>query len=272
MNKHILITGATDGIGFETAKLFAEKDYNLLIHGRNETKLEHVKEELTKINPTITIDTIKADLSILSQVVEMAHYVTNSYSKIDVLLNNAGVFVANQTVTVDGLELRFSVNTIAPYLLTKLLIPVMNKTSRVVNLSSAAQAPLDMDLLLTGTPMPHNDAYAQSKLALTMWSMELGKLWYSNDKMPAMIAVNPKSFLGSKMVKTAYGTAGHDLRIGADVLYRASVSEEFSNASGKYFDNDMGKFQNPHPDAMNEAKCVNLIRVMDSYLEEHNFN
>ena len=104
-------------------------------------------------------------------------------------------------------------------------------------------------------------AYAQSKLALTMWSKTLALSL--GDEGPIIVAVNPGSFLGSKMVKEAYGVAGGDLRIGAEILTRATLSDEFATASGKYFDNDSGRFAPPHPDAQDPAKCAAVADLIE---------
>ncbi|MFP3422593.1 SDR family NAD(P)-dependent oxidoreductase, partial [Bacillus sp. SIMBA_161] len=82
---------------------------------------------------------------------------------------------ANDAVTEDGLDIRFAVNTVAPYLLTKSLLPLMNESGRIINLSSAAQQPLDMEALMGQKRISDGQAYAQSKLGLTMWSTELSK-------------------------------------------------------------------------------------------------
>ena len=157
------------------------------------------------------------------------------------------------------------VNTIAPYLLTQELMPLFDVNSRVVNLSSAAQTSVDTKALKGEFVISSaGEVYAQSKLALTMWSNHMARTF--NGSGPIFIAVNPKSFLGSKMVKEAYGVQGADLSIGADILCRASLSEEFANASGKYFDNDIGQFSSPHPDALNEAKCKNIVASIEEVL------
>ena len=111
-------------------------------------------------------------------------------------------------------------------------------------------------------------AYAQSKLALTMWSRYMALLL--KDDGPAIIAVNPRSMLGSKMVKKAYGVVGHDLRIGAEILCRAALSDEFSEASGQYFDNDIGRFTSPHPDALNPQKCEEIVHAIEAVLAKIN--
>ncbi|WP_461205653.1 SDR family NAD(P)-dependent oxidoreductase [Clostridium sp. DL1XJH146] len=266
MSKTILITGCTDGIGLETAKMLVEMGHKVVVHGRNSEKVERVKVLLQDIDKDAEIDGFVADFSNMGDIRTMAETIMAKYNKIDVLINNAGVFVSEDTITKDGLELRFAVNTIAPYLLTKLLLPIMDASGRVVNLSSAAQSPVDIGILAEGGRMSDGDAYAQSKLALTMWSFQMAKDFKNGVEGPSVIAVNPKSFLGSKMVKKAYGTAGHDLRIGADILSRAALSDEFKDASGKYFDNDTGRFASPHPDALDEGKRKEIVNCIEEVL------
>ena len=87
---------------------------------------------------------------------------------------------------------------------------------------------------------------------------------------PAIITVNPKSLLGSKMVKQAFGVEGSDLRIGAEIVCRASLSDEFGAASGQYFDNDIGQFAQPHPDALDPKKCREIVRLIEAILAKIN--
>jgi hypothetical protein len=104
------------------------------------------------------------------------------------------------------------------------------------------------------------------KLAITMWSRSMA-LSLSDDG-PAIVAVNPRSMPGSKMVKEAYGAAGGNLRIGAEFLCRAALSDEFADASGRYFDNDIGQFASPHPDALDIQKREAIVRVIEAVLAE----
>ena len=184
----------------------------------------------------------------------------------DIIINNAGVLRVPETVTQDGLDVRFAVNTVAPYLLTKRLLPIMRPSSRVVNLSSAAQAPVELDAL-RGKKRLLDDmsAYAQSKLALTMWNNGLAASLGSQG--PVFMAVNPGSLLASKMVKEGFGVAGKSLSIGADILTRTALSDEFANASGHYFDNDKGQFGPPHPDALNNQKCAAVSAVIEELID-----
>ncbi|MEO0949637.1 MAG: oxidoreductase, partial [Cyanobacteria bacterium J06641_5] len=130
--------------------------------------------------------------------------------------------------------------------------------------SSAAQSPVNLEALAGRVQLADGAAYAQSKLALTMWSRILG-LSLQEDG-PAIVAVNPGSLLGSKMVKEAFGMAGGDLRIGAEILTRAALSDEFAAASGQYFDNDSGRFASPHPDALDPQKSQAVLRAIEATL------
>lgn len=262
MKKNILITGTTSGIGLATVKMLLPLGHNIIIHGTTEEKVNRTLDYLHTLNTVSALDGVWADFSDMEEVKVMADKLLSRYDHLDVIINNAGVFAIPDVITKDKLDVRFAVNTIAPYYLTKLLMPLLNNESRVVNLSSAAQAPVSLNALSMYTGLNHNEAYAQSKLALTMWSFELGR---KNDG-PSVVAINPKSFLGSKMVKQAYGMEGYDINIGADILVRASLTDEFSDASGKYFDNDRGIFASPHPDALNPMLRRQLIDTIEDVL------
>lgn len=259
MTKTILITGSTDGIGLLTAKSLAAQGHTVLVHGRSEKKLQAAASEIGG-----QTETYCADLSSLDNVKQLAASVAENHQSLDVLINNAGVFKLPTPRMSDGFDLRMIVNTVAPYLLTKLLLPLMPNDGRVINLSSAAQAPVDLRAFTNTARLGDNEAYAQSKLALTMWSMALAAA-LGPDK-PAIIAVNPASFLASKMVKDAYGVQGNDLSIGADILVRAALSDKFADASGRYFDNDQGRFSNPHPDALDPSKNALIVQAIEAIL------
>ncbi|MEM6653062.1 MAG: SDR family NAD(P)-dependent oxidoreductase [Pseudomonadota bacterium] len=264
MTKTILITGATDGIGLETAKMMAPLGHTLLLHGRSARKLATAKSAVAAIEGAGEIRIYQADLTDLDQVRAMADALKSDFDSIDALINNAGVFKLSNPQTRDGFDARFIVNVVAPYVLTKALLPLLGSEGRVVNLSSAAQAPVDLNAFLNKRTFDDGAAYAQSKLALTMWSISMAHELGADG--PMIVAVNPASFLGSKMVKEAYRHAGHDLRIGADILTRAALSDEFANASGRYYDNDRKSFAPPHPDALDPSKNRRIIEAIEQLI------
>lgn len=263
MGKTILITGSTDGIGLETAKSLVSQGHRVLLHGRNPQKLEAAEKTLSALSGEDSVDSYVADLSRLAEVELLAQTVAAKHTTLDVLINNAGVFKTATPATPESLDVRFVVNAIAPYLLTQRLIPLIQAAGRVVNVSSAAQSPVNLDALAGRVQIAEDfTAYAQSKLALTMWSRSLALSLQGHG--PVIIAVNPGSMLGSKMVKEAFGVAGSDIQIGAGILVRAALTDEFAAASGQYFDNDSGQFASPHPDALDPQKCEALVGVIES--------
>jgi len=254
MTKTILITGGTDGIGLLTARTLAEGGHNVLLHGRNAAKLEKAADEVGA-----GTETWLADLSRLHEVIAMADAILARHGRLDVLINNAGVYKTPQVRTPDGLDIRFVVNTFAPYVLTRRLLPIIPSDGRVVNLSSAAQAPVDVAAMRGIGTLDDMSAYAQSKLAITIWTRVLASEFPEG---PVFLAVNPGSLLASKMVKEGFGVAGNDLSIGADILRRAALSDEFAGASGVYFDNDSGRITKPNPAAMNEAQVAGVMAAI----------
>lgn len=263
MAKTVLITGSTDGIGLATARLLLDRGHKVLLHGRNADKLAKVEAELVAHFGPDNLTSYVADLSKLAEVLKLAEQVSNNLPHLDALINNAGVFKTTETQSPDGLDLRFAVNTYAPYLLTKALFPLLGPNSRVINLSSAAQAPVDIHALAGRSQLTDAfNAYAQSKLALTIWSAWAPRSGDYGDRAPSFIAVNPGSMLASKMVKQGFGVAGNDISIGANVLYDAALGDNFSQASGQYFDNDIGQLSSPHSDAADPQKVADVISTL----------
>lgn len=257
MTKTILITGATDGIGRLTAQKLANLGHKILLHGRSAEKLSQVAQEIPGAA------TYRADLSSLEDTRTLADAVRADHAQLDVLINNAGILKAAQTRAPSGRDIRFEVNTVAPYLLTKALLGIIPKDGRIVNLSSAAQQPVDAAAMLGEGQLEDFPAYAQSKLAITIWSAELAK---ALPEGPSVVSVNPGSLLASKMVKEGFGIAGNDLSIGADILIRAALSDEFASRSGQYFDNDAGHFSDPHSAAGDPSQIAGVMAALEHAL------
>ena len=272
MTKTILITGSTDGIGKLAALNLAKAGHQVYLHGRDADKLDKVIIEVKAAATGTVADHIEgfvADLSDLHAVRNMAAEVNDKLAKLDVLINNAGIYTTASPVTKDGLDVRFVVNYLAPYVLTNALLPLLKKSNkaRIINLSSAAQAPISYPAFAGNERLDDKDAYAQSKLALTMWSMDLADT-VADDNIN-VIAVNPGSLLNTKMVDEAYGKYWSSADKGANILTELTISDEFANDTGKYFDNDIkdgangdarGEFGQPHANALNKDAIAELNR------------
>ncbi|MEM6998911.1 MAG: SDR family NAD(P)-dependent oxidoreductase [Pseudomonadota bacterium] len=270
MKKRILITGSTDGIGLATAEMLLGQGHHVLLHGRDKAKLKQTEKKFSTLKVGGSIQSYSADLSNMCEVKDLAKALVENNIKLDVLVNNAGVFKTPEPITKDGLDVRFAVNTIAPYLLTKQLLPILNKNGRVINLSSAAQSTVDPKALVGQKYLNDMEAYSQSKLAITTWSRSMALSLKDNG--PIIIAVNPGSLLASKMVQEGFGVEGSDISIGAEILMRAALSDEFAEASSQYFDNDAGQFASPHPDALNSKKSDTIVKTIEAILNELGVN
>lgn len=247
----ILITGSTDGIGLLTAQKLVGAGHHVLLHGRSPEKLAQAAAQ------TGAPETYTADLSRMAEVDALADAILRKHDRLDVLINNAGVYKMAQPRTPEGLDARFVVNTLAPARLATRLLPAIPAQGRVISLSSAAQAPVDLAAMAGQQELDDFAAYAQSKLALTIWSQVMAQT-----HPQVFIAVNPGSLLASKMVKEGWGLAGNDLNIGADILIRAALDESFATASGQYFDNDGAGFTAPHGAAADGAHVAAVMEMI----------
>lgn len=255
--KTILITGSTDGVGMLTAIKLAKDGHQLLLHGRNYEKLRNTISEIKEKTRNDNIMGFVSDLSDFDSIKKMIDELLIKISAIDVLINNAGVYKSAKDRNKDNLDMRFAVNYFAPFILTNGLLPLLknSNSSRVINLSSAAQSTVSIEALKGNKTIMDSEAYAQSKLALTMWSFIFAQL---NPEITT-IAVNPGSLLNTNMVKEAYGHHWSSADKGANILVELALADKYSESSGKYFDNDKGSFNTAHSDAYNKKKINQLI-------------
>ncbi len=263
--KTILITGSTDGIGKLVAQKLASAGHEILLHGRDAQKLDAVTAEIKSRSKNEHITGFVADFSDLVSVKKMADAIIEHQTKIDVLINNAGVYKVPVERTKDGYDIRFVVNYLSPVLLTKKLRPALEASEepRVINLSSAAQSSVSLPALAGIEGIGMQEAYAQSKLALTMWSFDLAKEWsFAN-----IIAVNPGSLLNTKMVKETFGRHWSSAEKGGEILYELALSRTHAAQSGKYFDNDHGAYADAHPDAYDSEKIDQLLSKTNSLIQ-----
>ncbi len=264
MKKTILITGSTDGIGKLAAIGLAKEGHDVCIHGRNSEKVSRTADEIKSLTGAVAKRFV-ADLSRVPDMVFFCEQVMKSLDKVDVLVNNAGVYKSAQEVSEAGLDLRFVVNYLAPVVITERLLPLLQGSERplVINLSSASQAPVSIQALSGETSIPFKEAYMQSKLALTIWCFHLSK------KYPdlSVVALNPGSRLDTRMVQEAYGYHWSPAEKGADIIKEIALTANPQKYDGKYFDNDQGKLGAAHADAYDKQRIEELLTATELVLE-----
>jgi len=235
-----LVTGSTDGLGRAVATRLAGDGATVLLHGRDAEKLASTAHELREATGNDRVRTYMADFSSLQAVRSMANEVEAENHRLHVLVNNAGVGSGKPAGTTrqesdDGYELRFAVNHLAASVLTMRLLPLLRRSapSRVVNVASAGQYPIDFaDVMLEGG-YEGARAYRQSKLAQIMFGFELA------ERVPATeVTVNslhPATFMPTKIVLAQHGHSVDSLDEGVEATLRLAVGEDMEGVTGRYF-------------------------------------
>lgn len=180
MNGRIcLVTGATSGIGRVTARALADMGATVVVVSRNRQRCADTVEEIRSSTGNPTVVFMVADLSDLSQVRRVAAEFVTRYPRLDVLVNNAGAYFLKRQESADGYEMTLALNYLSPFLLTHLLLPSLeaSDSARIVNVSSGAHSRgvIDFDDLQSENDYVGFDAYAQSKLALMLFTSELAR-------------------------------------------------------------------------------------------------
>ncbi|MEM6559460.1 MAG: SDR family NAD(P)-dependent oxidoreductase [Myxococcota bacterium] len=256
MPKTILITGATEGLGLETARNLVLARHAVILQGNTSERLHEVARALSALPGAQSVNHYVANLCDLDQVEALASNVLRDHERLDVLVNNASL-ITDASCCRLGLDPRFVVNTIAPYRLALRLLKRLGEGGRVVNVSSAAKNSVDLQALCGARKLSDIDAYTQSKLALTMWSRHLART--VGRRGPVILAVNP----GLASVENSRDLELTRVRDGAAALARAVLSSDFSDASGLYFDTSRRCFSSPHPDAYDPHLCAEIVRAID---------
>jgi NAD(P)-dependent dehydrogenase (short-subunit alcohol dehydrogenase family) len=246
----ILVTGATDGLGRALAGELAARGATVLLHGRSEERLEETRRELGEAAGNERLRTYLADFAALDDVRRLARAVEQDQERLDVLVNNAGIGArknGSREESADGFELRFAVNYLAPFLLTKLLLPLLGRSApaRIINVASAGQAPIDFDDVMLERGYSGSRAYAQSKLAQIMFTFELDERLQAEGTGVTVNALHPASLMNTKMVYETYGYTMSTVEDGVEATLRLVVSSELEGVGGRYFD----RLREARPDA-----------------------
>ncbi len=175
--KMVIITGASNGIGLEAAKVLSNRGAHVILAVRNQQKGEEAVVTILEQNKEAKVEALGLDLSDLASVRAFVNEFTKRYNQLDILINNAGVMVPPYEKTKDGFELQFGTNHLGHFALTGLLFPLLKKTpfSRVVTLSSIAHrgATIYFDNLDGSKGYQAMNFYRQSKLANLLFAKEL---------------------------------------------------------------------------------------------------
>jgi NAD(P)-dependent dehydrogenase (short-subunit alcohol dehydrogenase family) len=244
--KTIVITGATDGLGKGLAADLAPTGARLILHGRSAEKGEGLLDEL-RPSATGELEFRRADLSSLEEVRGLSDELLEE-DRIDVLVNNAGIGTAGpREESADGYELTFAVNYLAPFLLTRELLPLLQRSapSRIVNVSSAGQSPINFDDVMLERDYSGFAAYAQSKLALVMLTFDLAEELEGSGVTANCL--HPGTYLPTKMVRAAGVDPVTPLEDGVSATRRLVDSDDVQGINGHYFDGT--RESAPHPQA-----------------------
>ncbi|CAM5282497.1 Rhamnolipids biosynthesis 3-oxoacyl-[acyl-carrier-protein] reductase [Streptomyces alboniger] len=260
----VLITGASDGLGRALAEDLAEGGHRLLLHGRN-------PERLAQVAATTGGEVFTADFASLAAVRGLAAEVAARHSRLDVLVNNAGVgFEAASTsreTSADGYELRLAVNHLAPALLTRELLPLLRRAApaRVVNVASVGQQLFDFDDPQHERGFTQADAYCRSKLALITHTAHLAAELAGTGI--TVNSVHPATFMATAMTKASGLPTQEPLEKGVAATRRLVDDPHLTEVTGAYFHSEERTFPS-EPLALDAAYADRLAALTRRLIDD----
>jgi NAD(P)-dependent dehydrogenase (short-subunit alcohol dehydrogenase family) len=255
--KTVLITGATNGIGFETSLALARQGASIAFTARNRSRGEATLEQLRRINPNAKHEMYMGDLSLLADVRRIAQEFKSKHNTLDVLINNAGGVFDKRQTTSEGLEYTFALNHLSYFLLSNLLLDILKATAnaRVINVSSSAQAQgkIKWDDLQYERAYSGMGAYFQSKLMNVLFSNALARRLHPsvtvNALHPGVVnsgfgdnATTPLMRVVYWLIKRLAAISSSD---GAKTSIYLASSADVAGISGKYFEKQKVVANNP---------------------------
>jgi NAD(P)-dependent dehydrogenase (short-subunit alcohol dehydrogenase family) len=252
--KTVLVTGSTDGVGRYVAAQLAAAGAKVLIHGRDRKRARALVAEIRgrgHLEPVF----YQADLSSLAATRQLAEKVLAENKRLDVFISNAGIGSrtsgSERRTSADGFELRFAVNYLSGFLLAYLLLPLLKTTvpSRIVNVASLGQHPIDFDDVMITKSYNGSRAYAQSKLAQIMFTIDLAAELKGSGV--TVNALHPATYMNTTMVREGGITPISTVEQGGEAILHLASGDDVAGKSGLFF-NGMGQAQ-ANPQAYDEA-------------------
>jgi NAD(P)-dependent dehydrogenase (short-subunit alcohol dehydrogenase family) len=236
-DKTILITGSTDGVGHRVAERLAAAGSKVLVHGRDRARAESLLARIHEAGGKATF--YPADFSSLEEVRTLADAIERDHDRLDILINNAGVGTggsgAGREVSRDEHELRFAVNYLAGFLLTRRLLPLLKASgpARIVNVSSAGQQPIDFSDIMLTRGYSGVRAYCQSKLAQIMFTFDLAEELAGSGVTANCL--HPATYMNTTMVRQAGVAPMSTVDQGADAVLNLAVGADLEGRTGLYY-------------------------------------
>ncbi len=233
--KTILVTGSTDGVGRTVAERLCAEGARVIVHGRDRARGREVAERIEKGGGSALF--LQADLASLAEVRKLAEAVRRETDGLDVLVNDAGIGTAGggREVSADGFELRFAVNYLADFLLTRLLLPLVEARapSRIVNVASAGQQAIDFDDVMLTRGYSGVRAYRQSKLAQILFTFDLAE--ELEGRNVTVNALHPATYMDTTMVRRSGVQPISTVEEGGAAILQLVASPALEGRSGLYF-------------------------------------
>jgi NAD(P)-dependent dehydrogenase (short-subunit alcohol dehydrogenase family) len=252
--KTVLVTGSTDGVGRYVAARLAAAGAKVLIHGRDSARAKTLADEICRRGHSEPIF-YQADLSSLSGARQLAQAVTAEHQRLDVFISNAGIgsrtLGPERRTSADGYELRFAVNYLSGFLLAHLLLPLLKASapSRIVNVASLGQHPLDFDDVMLTKGYDGTRAYAQSKLAQIMFTIDIARELQGSGV--TVNALHPATYMNTTMVREGGITPVSTVEQGGEAILHLVAGDDVAGKTGLFF-NGMQPSQ-ANPQAYDEA-------------------
>jgi NAD(P)-dependent dehydrogenase (short-subunit alcohol dehydrogenase family) len=236
--KTALITGSTDGVGRYAAARLASSGAKVLIHGRDRARAIALADQIKREGRGETIF-YQADLSSLSGARQLAEAVKADHGRLDLFISNAGIGTQSpgpeRSTSADGHELRFAVNYLSGFLLAYLLLPLLKASapSRIVNVASIGQQPIDFNDVMITRGYSGTRAYCQSKLAQIMFTIDLAEELSGSGV--TVNSLHPATYMNTTMVRQGGITPMSTVEQGGEAILHLAVGDDVAGQSGLFF-------------------------------------